>query len=137
MSVRNAAGIDREHFRHIEAALRNFNERHPTDKSAQIQDVANSQNPGRWIDVTCDVHTHPPFRTMTQWFDFRMFDGYNTPEEFHVYVQARLWPDVLLFECVSNGDPAFANLNPPPPGPPPTSIGSYWNTLAPANLYWF
>ena len=137
MSVRNSGKINQKHFKHIEGALCNFNERHPTPKSAQIQDVANSQNPGRRIDVTQDVHTHAPFLATTTWFTFTMIDGDNTPEEFHVYVQNALWPDALIFEKVSNGDPGFATLNPPPPGPPATSVGSYWHPLKEENLLWF
>ena len=138
MSVYNNGGLPPKNFKQISAALQNFNARHPHAKSQQIEEVAQSKNPGRFIQVTSDVHSHLPFNVLvTFWFTFTMTDGDDTPEEFHIFVDPTLWPDVLILQLVPNGDPAFAGLNPPPPGLPATCVGSYYNPLREPSLTWF
>ncbi|PZD93759.1 hypothetical protein DNH61_21390 [Paenibacillus sambharensis] len=86
MTMENRTGRELEYEKGIIGLLLNIGKWHNTEKAAQIEKVAHSDNKKRKIEIIADVHTHFPQLPTTKWFTINLIDGDLTPETIHIYV---------------------------------------------------
>jgi hypothetical protein len=87
MSIKNNNGA---YKKGITGLLLTLNDVHTCDKSAQIEEIARSDNSNYYVSITADVHTHAPAPSTTYWFSFDLIDGDMTPETVHIYVDTAI-----------------------------------------------